>query len=423
MALADALNSAAMLGRSANSSGGSGFFDRILTNLQNVSPEAWQSLASGLAQKGTFAQGLAGGLTNMHQTIEQQRKKKSLADALGGISSEFTPQQQQFVGALDPEQAVPFIAQKLFKQQAEWAQVDQNGDGKPDAQRNTQTGEIKSVPEGGGPFGSGFMGQAANIIAAAQADPRLRMTPEYKLAVDIYKTMQLIPSPTGEMVPFQRNLPDGFATPGAPPQPQASPTAPPQVAPAPAGPPAPMTFAPRPGESIGAPITPSPVVPGSAYSVGAPVVGTGSKPNEQQMKAQNFYVRMAASDQTLNDPDKIGRFVDSTNAAPREMGLGFLQSGPAQQMQQSGDEWISAMLRYDSGAAVPPSELTQYRATFIPAWGDKPEKIQQKAQARARLNEATKSGLTPKQALDAAGIVLAHPNPGTSEGWKIEQVK
>lgn len=56
-----------------------------------------------------------------------------------------------------------------------------------------------------------------------------------------------------------------------------------------------------------------------------------------------------------------------------------------QRADNTQSEFVAAVLRLDSGAAVPPAELEQYSRIYFPIAGDSPEVIAQKARARARV--------------------------------------
>lgn len=69
----------------------------------------------------------------------------------------------------------------------------------------------------------------------------------------------------------------------------------------------------------------------------------------------------------------------------------FAQPEQRQQFEQALIQFVNAILRRESGAAVPPDELVKYSKQYFPAFGDKPGVIKQKAEARklaiANLNQ------------------------------------
>lgn len=327
-----------------------GLFDRILTNLQNVSPEAWQSLASGLAQKGTFAQGLAGGLSGMHQTIEKARKQASLSSALEGAIGNVAPNKQPFIKALAenyPDALVGPLAQSIFK---------------PDQQ---------------GPFqGESVPGQALNLVVRGQKDPTFRATPEYEAAwQQLYGKPTLTPGPTGELVPVMIAPPQGFIPPGA-------------------------TSAPP----AGAPRTPT---------VGAPLPGTGTPPNNEQVLSQGFANRMSAADKVLTDPKISTSVADPMNRMGNAILGNYGVSSNFQQGDQAQRDFVNAILRRESGAAISQSEFENAAQQYFPQPGDGKEVLQQKAAARQRAIENMKLGARPgSMAPNAAPAAPPQGDPG-----------
>lgn len=86
-----------------------------------------------------------------------------------------------------------------------------------------------------------------------------------------------------------------------------------------------------------------------------------------------------------------------------------LQSPEFQQAQQAGKEFLQAILRKDTGAAITPQETAEYGSVYLPVPGDSPAVLEQKRVSRSRALEAIKAGLPPaailaqEQALNASG--------------------
>jgi hypothetical protein len=83
-------------------------------------------------------------------------------------------------------------------------------------------------------------------------------------------------------------------------------------------------------------------------------------------------------------------------------------------MEQAKREWVTALLRKESGAAIGKDEYTQYDRQFFPQPGDGPSVIAQKAEARRVATEALKK---------SAGPSYKSPNNTTQSGvsWSIVQ--
>lgn len=70
-----------------------------------------------------------------------------------------------------------------------------------------------------------------------------------------------------------------------------------------------------------------------------------------------------------------------------------LVSSDRQKAEQSGSEFLNALLRKDSGAALTREEQDIYGKTYLPQSGDSQEVIQQKANARTRALQGIRGGL------------------------------
>jgi hypothetical protein len=78
-----------------------------------------------------------------------------------------------------------------------------------------------------------------------------------------------------------------------------------------------------------------------------------------------------------------------------------------QKAEQASNEFLQAILRKDTGAAITEGEQALYGNTYIPRMGDGPEVIAQKKAARFRALQAMKAGMTP-QAILAQENALAN---------------
>jgi hypothetical protein len=108
------------------------------------------------------------------------------------------------------------------------------------------------------------------------------------------------------------------------------------------------------------------------------------------------------------------------------------QSPEFQQARQAGDEFLQAILRKDTGAAITAGEMDSYGRTYLPRPGDGPEVLEQKMRARARALAAMKAGMPPQailaqeKALNQSrqkreGGGLGAPSPGTVEdGYRFK---
>jgi hypothetical protein len=161
--------------------------------------------------------------------------------------------------------------------------------------------------------------------------------------------------------------------------------------------------------------------------------GGNIKPlTEGQSKDTVFATRATGALPTI---DKLGSaltsFWEKAGGSTPVFG-NYLKSSEYQQAEQAGREFLAAILRKDTGAAVTPSEVTEYGGTYLPQPGDKPPVLEQKRVSRLRALEALKAGMPPQAilAMEKAGerIDKAAPAPapeasGVPEGvdpevWK-----
>jgi len=118
----------------------------------------------------------------------------------------------------------------------------------------------------------------------------------------------------------------------------------------------------------------------AAESVGNPN-GTlnGKAQTTAQGLVQGYADRLAQSDVTIN---KIG--ANFTNPASSLAGVlpNFLKSADRQVYEQAQRNFVNAILRRESGAAIAPSEFQSAATQYFPQPGDKPAVVQQKAANR-----------------------------------------
>jgi hypothetical protein len=111
-------------------------------------------------------------------------------------------------------------------------------------------------------------------------------------------------------------------------------------------------------------------------------------------------------------------------ADPTGIVRGRLQSNEYQLARQAGDEFLQAILRKDTGAAITAQEQELYGKTYLPQPGDSTDVIAQKRQSRRRALEAIKAGLpasamvAQEQALQRSGTAAEPPTGLTPEDMK-----
>jgi flagellum-specific peptidoglycan hydrolase FlgJ len=83
-----------------------------------------------------------------------------------------------------------------------------------------------------------------------------------------------------------------------------------------------------------------------------------------------------------------------------------------QQAEQAGMEFLQAILRKDTGAAITPAEEAEYGKVYLPKPGDSPQVLAQKKASRARAIIAIQNGLPPAAMLqlEKAGTPTLSPD-------------
>lgn len=148
------------------------------------------------------------------------------------------------------------------------------------------------------------------------------------------------------------------------------------------------------------------------------------EPNETQFKDATFSRRMEQSDSIFSALeedlasgaikfDPSGNFVGVSKSLPKA-----LQSKELQQFQQARDNFITAALRKESGAAIAESEYEMADQQYFAQPGDTPEVLSRKAANRKQIMEGLKASAGP--ALEKVPYV--DPNPKRTQRKKIDAI-
>lgn len=101
----------------------------------------------------------------------------------------------------------------------------------------------------------------------------------------------------------------------------------------------------------------------------------------------------------------IDQFGDALTSLPETVGgqvpgVGnYMKSPEFQQAEQAGKEFLQAILRKDTGAAITKPETEEYGTVYLPRPGDSPQVLAQKKISRFRAVEAMKAGMPPQAIL------------------------
>lgn len=117
----------------------------------------------------------------------------------------------------------------------------------------------------------------------------------------------------------------------------------------------------------------------------------GKPLTESQAKATAFQSQMIGAENNIKQLESKGFNPASlqSQAALKVAGspLNIAASPETQQYKQAQEQWAEAYLRFKTGAAATESEVQRNIKTFFPQFGDKPEQIRQKADARAQAEK------------------------------------
>jgi hypothetical protein len=131
------------------------------------------------------------------------------------------------------------------------------------------------------------------------------------------------------------------------------------------------------------------------------VQGAAARPfTEQQSKDVVYATRAKGALDTL---DPVADYLASLSPRLLEyvpLGQGRRFQDPMFQVaNQAGLEFLAAILRKDTGAAITAQEIDIYGKTYLPQPGDSPELLAQKQQARRRALDALQAGMNADQML------------------------
>lgn len=122
-------------------------------------------------------------------------------------------------------------------------------------------------------------------------------------------------------------------------------------------------------------------------------VAAGKK-TEVQAKSEIFANKMELSERAINDLATQGTSLAGKIASGVPLG-NYIQSPEYQKYKQASSNFITALLRQESGAAISKSEFERYDKEYMPQPGDGPDVLAQKAEARRVAIEGMKKGAGP----------------------------
>ncbi len=151
--------------------------------------------------------------------------------------------------------------------------------------------------------------------------------------------------------------------------------------------------------------------------------GGNIKPmTEGQSKDTTYATRAAGALPVL---DQYG---DALTSLPQQVGgsvpvVGNYTKTPEyQQAENAGTEFLQAILRKDTGAAITKEETQEYGRVYLPQPGDSPQVLEQKKTARTRALNALEAGMTP-QALLAKERALKKGGEASQTGMQVGHIE
>ncbi len=141
-----------------------------------------------------------------------------------------------------------------------------------------------------------------------------------------------------------------------------------------------------------------------------------------QYSANNFGKRLQAAERDFAALEAAGYDRTSNEAAAESAlpdALNSLKSATSQQQRQAERNFLSAVLRRESGASISPTEYAEGEAKYFPRHGDKPEVLAQKKRARemeiANLRAEAGAAWGPDTPAQTGGSVTPMPQPNAQE--------
>lgn len=142
----------------------------------------------------------------------------------------------------------------------------------------------------------------------------------------------------------------------------------------------------------------------------------GPKLTESQSKDVNYYNRASQVAPLLAMEDEVLTNLGSNIAGNLGVAGNYFKSTEYQRAEQLGREFLSTILRKDTGAAVTQTEFDIYGKMYLPQPGDDAATVQRKRDARARAVEGLRMGLGAGQILFRTQKELDGKTPGPDAG-------
>lgn len=139
---------------------------------------------------------------------------------------------------------------------------------------------------------------------------------------------------------------------------------------------------------------------------------TGPKYSEDMRKAGGFALRAAEADKIVGDPkiSAAGASMGENFKANIPIVGNYLVSPEFQKYDQAQRDFVNAVLRRESGAAISESEFQNARKQYFPQPGDGPDVLSQKARNRQLAVESLHQSADPVPSMGGAAPAPAAPS-------------
>ncbi|UBB15429.1 hypothetical protein [Comamonas odontotermitis] len=163
---------------------------------------------------------------------------------------------------------------------------------------------------------------------------------------------------------------------------------------------------------------------------GGPADKSQAPLNDVQSKALQFGSRMQEADKTLSDlanqgVNQPGLFKRAADAVGMGAAANWTQSAEQQKVEQSQRDFINAVLRRESGAAISDGEFANARQQYFPQPGDSPEVIDQKLKNRAIATAGIKAEVPNSEQrigqVVGAGNAAVAANTGNAQVTELQR--
>ena len=162
----------------------------------------------------------------------------------------------------------------------------------------------------------------------------------------------------------------------------------------------------------GTSLTVDPATGAVTFTQGKPgAAPTSMKLTEQQSKDLVYWKRATGASSGIDSNEAALASLRDNTASGIPIVGNYMVSEGFQMGNQAAAEWLAAILRKDTGAAITSQEFDMYGPMFLPRPGDSEAVLKQKRVARKRAEDAIKSGLGTAEVL-AIGV---EPSPDTPD--------